>query len=118
MNRKILLLQGAVFIYSVNTVCGKMASSHEPFSLPFLLWFGAELLMLMIYALIWQQVIKTVELGTAYANKSVTLLWSLLFGVLLFQEGVTLRKVLALPLVIGGTCLMNLGQRREGEEAP
>ena len=118
MNRKILLLQAAVLLYSINTVCGKMASAHAPFSLPFVLWFGAELLMLMIYALIWQQVIKTIELGTAYANKSVTLLWSLLFGVLLFQEEITLRKVLALPLVIGGTCLMNLGQREKGEEAP
>ena len=114
MNRKILLLQGAVFLYSINSVCGKKASEYPLFSLPFFLWFGLQLLMLMIYALLWQQAIKSLELGTAYANKSVSLLWTLLFGMLLFGEEITLRKFLAVPLIIAGTCLMNLGQKAEG----
>ena len=39
-----------------------------------------------IYAIAWQQVIKKFSLSTAYANKSVYLLWSQIWAVVIFHE--------------------------------
>ena len=108
----ILLLQGTVAIYSINTIVAKFASGHPLMSLPFLLLLALEVLVMGVYALCWQQMIKRFPLGVAYANKAMGLLWSLLFGVLLFHEGVTVKKLAALALVIAGTILIN----RVGEE--
>ena len=57
-----------------------------------LLLYGAEIGVLGIYALCWQQVIKRVELSVAYANRAMALLWSLLWAVLLFGEQITVKK--------------------------
>ena len=46
----------------------------------------AMVAILGIYAIGWQQVIKRMPLTTAYANKAVTLVWGLVWGLLLFHE--------------------------------
>ncbi|MBR0163229.1 MAG: transporter [Lachnospiraceae bacterium] len=114
--RVLLILQGAVFLYSINTVCGKYASAAAPFSVPFFAWLFAEVFFLGVYALIWQQAIKKIDIGVAYAGKAVGLVWALLWSVVLFAERVTLPKVCALLLIIAGTVLMNAGNRTEEAE--
>ena len=49
-------------------------------------------MILGIYALLWQQVIKKFELSVAYANKAVTLLWALIWGIFIFHEKITVFK--------------------------
>ena len=105
--RIFLVLHGAVFLYAINTVCAKAASSREPLSLPFFGFLALEVLLLFVYALIWQQVIKRIDLSVAYANKAVGLLWSLLWGVLLFHEALTPGRLASVALIIAGTLLMN-----------
>lgn len=117
------LLQAGVAIYAAGTVCSKMASAQPVLSLPFVAWLGAQVFMLFLYALIWQQAIKTIELSVAYANKAIGIFWSLLWGVLLFHERVNFGKVAAILLVACGTVLMNLsadenaspGESKRGE---
>lgn len=107
-----LLLQAAVFIYSVNTICAKMASGMPVLSAPFILWLALEVFVLGIYALIWQQSIRKIELSVGYANKALGLLWAMLWSVLLFHDSVTPGKIVGVALVIAGTFLMNLGGKR------
>ena len=114
--REIVLLQGAVLLYSLNTVCGKYASMQTPLSVPFFLYLGLEVALLGCYALIWQQAIKKIDLSVAYANKAAGLVWSLLFSALLFGDSVTMQKIGALVLIIAGCILLNLPDRKEREE--
>ena len=52
----------------------------------FILWYGLEILILGIYAILWQQIIKRFDLSVAYANRSIALLWSMLWAVCCFMK--------------------------------
>lgn len=103
----ILLLQAVFFIYSISSVVSKLASNYETFSPAFILLYGVDVLVLGIYALLWQQVIKRFELSIAYANKAVTLLWALVWGIFLFHETITLWKIAGILLVMLGIFILN-----------
>ena len=47
--KTILILQGAVILYSFADVTAKLASRHPFLSLPYLLWMGAELGILGVF---------------------------------------------------------------------
>ena len=108
-----LLLQLAVFVYSFSMVTAKMASGNAFLSPGYILFFGAEIAVLGIYAILWQQVIKRFQLSVAYINKSVTLLWSMLWNFLIFGQGITVKKVIGVLIVMSGVIVMNLGEGRE-----
>ena len=111
--KDILMLQTVFFIYSINSVVAKFASAQEPFSLNFILLYGLELCVLGVYALLWQQLIKRMELSVAYSNKAVVLLWAMVFGALLFKEQITLTKVAGILLVIIGIVVLNSEEVKE-----
>ena len=56
--KNILQLQAVVIIYTISSVMAKAASGHKEEHLLFLLFFGLEFILLGIYALLWQQMIK------------------------------------------------------------
>jgi multidrug transporter EmrE-like cation transporter len=104
-----LLLEISVLVYSLSTVAANMASKHEFLSFGYIMFFGLDFVILAVYAILWQQIIKKFELSIAYANKSVTLLWSMLWNYLIFSTGITPGKVAGVVLVMIGVIIMNLG---------
>lgn len=110
--KSLALLQGIVIIYTLSGVAGKLASGHGFLSTGFILWYGAEILVLGIYAILWQQIIKKFDLSVAYANRSVALLWSMLWAVILFGEKITVQNMVGVAVVIAGTMIVN-GESRE-----
>ncbi len=109
--KDLLLLQGVFLIYSVNSIVAKLASGEE-FGFAFLCFYGLEVLILGIYAILWQQIIKKFELSIAYANKAVTLIWAMIWGALLFKEQITFTKVGGILLVIIGIVILNGGKEK------
>ena len=107
--KDILLLQIVFLIYSINSIVAKFASGQE-FGFTFICLYGLEVLILGIYAILWQQMIKKFELSVAYANKAVTLIWAMIWGALLFKEQITLTKVGGILLVIIGIVILNSGK--------
>ncbi len=112
----IICLQGAVLIYSLTTVISKLVSNYDFLSKEFMLLYFFDFAVLGIYAVLWQQLLKRFELSIAYANKAMTLLWSLLFSVALFKESVTIPKIIGVFLVIAGTIVLNRPSEAEGEK--
>ena len=110
--KDVFLLQTVFFIYSINSIVAKLASQQESFSFMFIMYYGLELVILGIYALLWQQIIKKFELSVAYANKAVTLIWGMIWGSLLFKEQITLTKAAGILLVIAGIVILN-GKKEE-----
>lgn len=108
--KDILLLQLVFFIYSINSVVAKLASGQESMSLNFILLYGLEIVILGIYAILWQQIIKKFELSIAYANKAVVLIFAMIWGALLFKEQITLPKLAGILLVIVGIIILNSGK--------
>jgi drug/metabolite transporter (DMT)-like permease len=95
-------------LYSFSAVCSKLAAAEPFLSFRFCLYYGLVLFLLALYALCWQQIIKHLPLTMAYANKAITVVWGLLWGLLLFGEKITAGKVLGAVFVIAGIVLYAL----------
>ncbi len=105
----ILLLQGAVVVYSLSTVAANLASKQEFLSAGYIGFFALEFFILAAYAVMWQQIIKKFQLSVAYANKPLTLMWSMLWNFIIFNQGITPWKVVGVLVVIAGIIVMNSG---------
>ena len=78
----LIVLQGAVCLYTVSGIAAKLASNYEFLSLGFILCYGLEIFVLGLYAIIWQQIIKRVDISIAYANRAVAVFWTMLWSIL------------------------------------
>ncbi|MCR5671156.1 MAG: transporter [Butyrivibrio sp.] len=107
------LLEISVVVYSLSTVAANLASKHEFLSLQYILFFGLDFAILAVYALLWQQVIKHFELSIAYSNKSISLMWSMLWNFLIFSQGITPGKVFGVLMVMAGVVIMNMGGEKK-----
>lgn len=92
-------------VYSISGVFSKLASREQFLSLRFILLYGGVVLILGIYAIGWQQVIKRMPLTTAYANKAVCTVWGSVWGILFFQEGISIGKIAGIGLIMAGIIL-------------
>ena len=100
-------LQGCTIIFAVSSICGKLASRYDFLSGTYLLWFFLELLFLGIYAVLWQQIIKKVDISIAYANKATVIFWSMLFAFVIFSEKITLMNIIGVILIFMGIVMVN-----------
>lgn len=98
-------LHGMLMVYSVSGICSKMAAQHAFLSPQFCLYYGLIIFLLGFYAIGWQQIIKHIPLTTAFANKAVTVVWGIVWGVLVFHEPITFGKIVGAFLVISGVAL-------------
>lgn len=111
--KMIIFIQMAIIVYTLSGVAGKLASGHPFLSFPFIAFYGLEILILGVYALVWQQIIKKVDLSIAFANRSLSLLWSMLWSACIFHETITLQNMLGIAVVIVGVLLVNTNGKGE-----
>lgn len=104
--RSYLLLHLLLLLYSLGGVCSKFAGRAELFSSSFFLFYGLVLLDMCIYAVVWQQILKKMPLVTAYANKAVTVIWGLIWGLLIFGEQITIQKIIGIFVIFIGILLV------------
>ena len=100
--KNIIFLQFVIMIYSISSVIAKFASKQQVMSAGFIGLYLLELLALGAYAVLWQQAIKHFQLSVAYVNKAMTLLWAMVWSLVIFGEKLTLHNVLGVMLVITG----------------
>jgi drug/metabolite transporter (DMT)-like permease len=74
-----------------------------------ILFYGAVVCILGFYAIAWQQVLKHLPLITTYANKAITTIWGLIWGLVVFGEQITIQKVIGAIVVIIGVYLVVSG---------
>ena len=104
--RDIGALVGINMLYACVGICTKMASMQPTGSWPYLLWFGGAVAIIGIYALLWQQVLRKIELSTAYMFKGTTLIFTMLIAALLFGEIITLPNIIGSVIIIIGIVLL------------
>lgn len=93
----------------------KQASASGDNAARFLFFFGLEFVLLALYALLWQQMIKRFDLSVAYANRSMAVVWSMVWAAVFFHDAITVKNVLGVALIVAGTILINT-ERAEGKE--
>lgn len=110
------MLHAMLLLYSVSSVFSKIASSFQFISLPWCLCYLAMLLLLGVYAIGWQQVLKRFPLTFAFANKAVTVIWGAIWGVVVFHELFSVGKLVALGLVALGVVLFSMSDKVQDDE--
>ena len=99
-----------ILLFSLTSVFSKCASvqfNNGGLKKPLLYLF----LFLMVancgvYAIAWQKVIKKFSLSTAYANRSVYLIWSQVWAVVIFQESLSVKNIIGLLVVLVGVMVV------------
>ena len=92
-------------LYSTVGIFTKLASQQDFFSWGYLLSFGGAVGVIGVYAILWQQVIKRIELSTAYMFKGTTIIFTMLFAYWLFGEQITWNNILGAVIIIIGIVL-------------
>ena len=99
-------LIGVNMLYACVGICTKMASLQEFLSWQYLLWFGGAVAIIGLYAILWQQILRRVELSMAYMFKGTTLIFTMLIAALLFGESITLPNIIGSIIIITGITLL------------
>ena len=108
--RKYLLLHLNILLFSFTGIFSKLASiQYNKDGLNSWLLYLFLFLMIVncgIYAIAWQKIIKNFELSTAYAHRSVYLIWSQIWAVLIFKEYLSLKNLLGMLVVLIGVLVV------------
>ena len=100
-----------MLFYSIGAICSKMASGYPVLSKEFILLYAGVILILMVYALLWQQILKKMSLITAYANKAVTVIWGMVWGYLIFHEKITISNIIGGIVIMIGVYFVVTGEK-------
>lgn len=118
MNSKaktIIVLNILLMFFSLGGVFSKIASVQDFLSFKFIFCYGCLLFIMFVYAIAWQQIIKRLPLTMAYANRAVTVVWGILWGVLFFDEKISIGKVVGAVIVIAGVMLYVTEKEEDNE---
>ncbi len=110
------LLHLLLMLFSMTAIFSKKAGIQELFSMNFILFYGAVLLILAVYAIMWQQIIKRMSLTAAYANRAVTVVWGIIWGKLVFDEQISWGKVVGGIIIVVGIVLYAMAEEGKATE--
>ncbi len=102
----VLGLQLSVLVYSSTCIFTKLASREPGLTLGFVVLYGIAIGIMFIYAVVWQQFLRRMPLSTAYANRSMSTVWTMLFGAFFFREEITLTMWIGAVVIIFGVYLV------------
>ena len=111
--RALIGLHLLLAVYSLSDVCSKTAAGAPFMSFRFLFFYGCVLGLLGVYAIGWQQVIRRLPLTLAFANRAVTVVWGIVWGVLFFQEQVSGLRLAGAALIMAGVVLFARADGRQ-----
>ena len=105
----LIILHIILALFSVSGIFSKLAAGEDMLSVKWIIYYGAVLAFLFVYAIAWQQIIKKMPIVTAYANKAVMVIWGIVWGFVFFGEEITVQKTIGAVIIIAGVYLVVTG---------
>ena len=105
-SKSLIKIYACYLIYSLSLVAAKFAGGYPLFSINAIGLYFMAIVCLGFFALVWQQVLKSMPLTVAYANRAVTIIYGMLFGAVLFSERITWNMILGAVVILCGIVLM------------
>lgn len=102
---QVLALLGVYLLYSLSGVFSKYAAMQEFPSAAYIGYFAASLAVMGTFAIAWQQVLRHVELSTAFMFKGVNIIYMLIIVHFLFGEPITMQNIIGSAIIITGIIL-------------
>ncbi len=110
--RPYIMLHIIIMLYSLCGVCSKAALGQKFILIKFIFFYGLMIFILGIYSILWQQILKYLPLNIAYANKSVTIIWAMVWGVIIYHETISVKMVIGAAVVLFGVILIVTGDNK------
>ena len=107
--RYLIILHIILALFSISGIFSKLAAGEEMLSAKWIVYYGAVLAFLFVYAIAWQQIIKKMPIVTAYANKAVMVIWGIIWGFVFFSEVITIQKIIGAIIITAGVYLVVTG---------
>ncbi len=104
---KYMKLHVLFLLFSLVSVLSKLASGVPFLSNRFLVYYCLALLLMFLYAIGWQFILKDFSLITAFSNKGIVIFWVLLWSKIFFNEKITLNHLIGGSIVILGIIMVN-----------
>jgi len=105
--KDICYIQMIFILYTFVGITAKMASSYTFLSNKYITFYVVEIFLLGIYAVFWQQIIKRFSLSVAYSNKGLSIIWALIWSVMIFKEKITINNIIGSLVIIVGIIVVN-----------
>ena len=105
-SKKLISLHLLFLLYSGCGILGKLASQQLFFSMRFMALYASSLLVMVVYAILWQRILLTIPLTTAASYKGITVVWGIVWGRVFFNEGINDAKVIATILILTGVAII------------
>lgn len=105
MNKKYVIFLILIYIiFPLSSVFMKLASGAD--ILPSkIIFFGMSIFSLFVFSILWQKIISKINLTTAYLFKSTTIIWNVIYGMLIFKEKILINEIVGILIVIVGLCV-------------
>ena len=111
---KDLFKMHALFLVAALVALSQKLASQEAFlSTRSMIFYGIMLLLLVVYSLFWQQILKLFPLSIAYSNRAIVILWTALIGALLFDEQIGVNNLVGAIIIVIGVYVM---MKKDGAE--
>lgn len=92
-------------LYACVSIFTKLASQQELMSWNYMLCLIGAVGVMGLYAVLWQQILKRIELSLAYMFKGTGLIFVMLLAHVLFGEQITWNNVVGAIIIISGIVL-------------
>ena len=102
---QIIVLLSINFLYACVSLLTKYASQQEFMSWNYMLGLIGAIGVMGLYAILWQQVLKRVELSMAYMFKGTSIVFVMLLAYILFGEQITWNNIIGAIIIISGIVL-------------
>lgn len=103
--RNYIFLIITFFIYSLSLLFSKIASMQAD-TINFFMYYIISIFVMGVYAIFWQLILKKIPLSIAFPTKAITILFSLILGYLIFNEAITLKKIISIVIIMIGIVLV------------
>lgn len=92
-------------LFSTVSIAVKYTSMQQLFSMRYFIGVVVVIAMLGTYAIVWQQILKRVDMTLAYMFKATGIIYVLLYSVFLFGETITMWNIIGAAIIITGIVL-------------
>ena len=100
-----IVLIGINMLYACVSIFTKYASQQEFMSWNYMFCLIGAVGVMGLYAVLWQQILKRIELSLAYMFKGTSLIFVMLLAHVLFGEQITWNNVVGAIIIISGIVL-------------
>lgn len=104
-----------LLFYSLTSVISKLTSGEDFLSMKMIVLYGIMMFMLVIYAFLWQKVLKRVHLTVAFANKAVVIIWGFIWGMVFFHEVISWNMIAGAAVIILGIIFVSRDEGKKEE---